>query len=173
MSVPFHSMACVESIIPTLRQHSVLAYHYHMLYMYMPLYMYIVHVHVNVTVCMCDGACTTCTCKCCVSVYVQRKNPNWKPNEDGALFMSQLKESGTHTHTCTHIHTHTHTHTEPISLPLQWKRCREATLVLLETLWLTVPFVTALKYTFRYVHETPLRQTLLGPKPLSIIARCP
>ena len=23
----------------------------------------------------------------------QRKNPNWKPDEDGAMFMSQLRES--------------------------------------------------------------------------------
>ena len=29
----------------------------------------------------------------CVSSPPQRKNPNWKPDEDGAMFMSQLRES--------------------------------------------------------------------------------
>lgn len=35
------------------------------------------------------------------NTLLQRKNPDWKPNEDGAAFMSQLKESGMEMH-CTY-----------------------------------------------------------------------
>ena len=35
--------------------------------------------------------------------YMQRKNPGWKLPDDGATFMSKLKESGMCVHVCVHV----------------------------------------------------------------------
>ena len=38
---------------------------------------------------------------CVLLLLLQRKNPKWRPSEDGTLFMSQLKESGRYMCICT------------------------------------------------------------------------
>ena len=78
---------------------------------------------------------------------MQRKNPNWRPSDDGTLFMSQLKESGIHSPSLSlclsrflflslsrsvFSHTLHYTTLYSLSLSLQWRRCRGVKPVLLE-----------------------------------------